>query len=77
MTSALSGSGKTLVQSLNGRLVVMRVARRYVRADLLAIDDFAVLSMDPAQAKLAFQVIAERYDYRRATLITTNRPFKD
>lgn len=33
--------------------------------------------MDPAQAKLAFQVIAERYDYRRPTLITTNRAFKD
>ena len=33
--------------------------------------------MDPAQAKLAFQVISERYDYRRSTAITTNRPFKD
>jgi DNA replication protein DnaC len=54
-----------------------RVMRRYVRADLLTIDDFAVLSMDPAQAKLAFQVISERYDYRRSTCITTNRPFKD
>lgn len=54
-----------------------RALRRYVRADLLAVDDFAVLAMDPAQAKLAFQVIAERYDYRRATLITTNRAFKD
>jgi DNA replication protein DnaC len=54
-----------------------RALRRCVRADLLAIDDFAVLAMDPARAKLAFQVIAERYDYRRATLITTNRPFKD
>jgi hypothetical protein len=41
-----------------------RALRRYVRADLLAIDDFAVLAMDGAQAKLAFQVIAERYDYR-------------
>ena len=29
------------------------------------------------QAKLAFQVISERYDYRRSTVITTNRPFKD
>jgi DNA replication protein DnaC len=54
-----------------------RALRRYLRADLLAIDDFAVLAMDPAQAKLAFQVIAERYDYRRSTLITTNRPFKE
>jgi DNA replication protein DnaC len=54
-----------------------RVMNRYARADLIMIDDFAVLSMDPAQAKLAFQVISERYDYRRSTCITTNRPFKD
>ena len=54
-----------------------RVMRRYVRADFIMIDDFAVLSMDHAQAKLAFQVISERYDYRRSTCITTNRPFKD
>ena len=54
-----------------------RALRRYVRADLLAVDDFAVLAMDPAQAKLAFQVIPERFHRRRATLITTNRPLKD
>jgi DNA replication protein DnaC len=57
--------------------VLERALRRYVRADLLVIDDFAVLAMDAAQAKLAFQVISERYDYRRSTCITTNRPFKD
>ena len=51
--------------------------RRYTKAELLLIDDFAVLAMDPAQAKLAFTVTAERYDYRRATIITTNRVFKD
>lgn len=51
--------------------------RRYVLADLLVIDDFAVLAMDPAQAKLAFHVISERYDHRRSTAITTNRTFKD
>jgi DNA replication protein DnaC len=54
-----------------------RALRRFVRAELLVVDDFAVLAMDPAQAKLAFQVISERYDYRRSTAITTNRPFKD
>jgi DNA replication protein DnaC len=54
-----------------------KTARPYVKADLLMIDDFAVLEMDPAQAKLAFQIISERYDYRRSTLITTNRAFKD
>jgi len=54
-----------------------RVLRKYVHAELLVIDDFAVLAMDPAQAKLAFQVISERYDHRRSTAITTNRPFKE
>ena len=61
--------------NLHGNLE--RTLRRYVRAELLVIDDFAVLAMDPAQANLAFQVISERYDYRRSTCITTNRPFKD
>jgi DNA replication protein DnaC len=54
-----------------------RTLRRYVRADFLVVDDFATLAMDPAQAKLAFQVISDRYDYRRSTCITTNRAFKD
>lgn len=54
-----------------------RVLARYVKVDLLVLDDFAVLAMDPAQAKLAFEVISERYDLRRSTAITTNRAFKD
>jgi len=54
-----------------------RKLRTFTRAELLVIDDFAVLDMDPAQAKLAFQVISERYDHRRSTMITTNRAFKD
>jgi DNA replication protein DnaC len=73
-------SAPRMLTDLNGAEIhgdLERALKRYVRADLLAIDDFAVLSMDPAQAKLAFQVIAERYEYRRSTLITTNRPFKD
>jgi DNA replication protein DnaC len=54
-----------------------RAMRHYLKPDLLVIDDFAVLAMDPTQAKLAFQVISERYEYHRATAITTNRVFKD
>jgi DNA replication protein DnaC len=60
---------------LHGKLD--KALRKYVRAELLVLDDFASLAMDAAQAKLAFQVISERYDYRRSTSITTNRPFKD
>lgn len=69
-----------LVNDLHGASLhgnVDRVLRPYLRADLLVIDDFAVLAMDPAQANLAFQVISERYNYRRSTCITTNRAFKD
>lgn len=60
---------------LHGR--IDRVLRKYTHAELLVIDDFASLAMDATQAKLAFQVISERYDYRRSTAITTNRPFKE
>jgi DNA replication protein DnaC len=45
--------------------------------DQLVIDDFAVFAMDASQAKLAFQGISDRYDYRRFIAITTNRLFKD
>jgi DNA replication protein DnaC len=73
-------SGPRMLNHLHGADLhgsLERVLRSYVRADLLAIDDFAVLEMDGTQAKLAFQVISERYEHRRSTLITTNRPFKD
>ncbi|GMU61777.1 MAG: hypothetical protein AMXMBFR34_35400 [Myxococcaceae bacterium] len=51
--------------------------RRSTKAELLVVADFAVLAMDAAQAKLAFQVISERYDHRRSACITTNQPFTD
>lgn len=56
---------------------IERTLRRYTAPALLVVEDFAVLALDPAQAKLAFQVMSDRYDHRRSTLITTNRPFKD
>jgi DNA replication protein DnaC len=75
VTSAMRMLNDLSGADVHGRLEL--ALRRYVRADLLVVDDFAVLAMDPSQAKLAFQVISDRYDYRRATCITTNRPFKD
>lgn len=75
VTSAMRMLNDLSGAEVHGRLEL--ALRRYVRADLLVVDDFAVLAMDPSQAKLAFQVISDRYDYRRATCITTNRPFKD
>lgn len=69
-----------MLNELHGAQVhgrIERVLRKYTHADLLVVDDFASLEMDSAQANLAFQVISERYDYRRSTAITTNRPFKE
>lgn len=75
VTSAMRMLNELSGAEVHGQLE--RALRRYVRADFLVVDDFAVLAMDPTQAKLAFQVISDRYDYRRSTCITTNRPFKD
>ena len=64
--SAYVVSAQRMLSDLHGAEIhgtLDRALRRYVRAELLVIDDFAVLAMDPAQAKLAFQVISERYDY--------------
>jgi DNA replication protein DnaC len=78
--SVLCTSAPRMLNELQGAELhghVERVLRRYTGPALLVIDDFAVLEMDTAQAKLAFQVISDRYERRRSTCITTNRPFKD
>lgn len=75
VTSAAAMLNELSGAEIHGQLV--RTLRKYTRPALLMIDDFAVLSMDNAQARLAFQVISERYDHRRSTCITTNRVFKD
>ena len=38
---------------------IERALRKFAKADLLAIDDFACLEMDPTQAKLAFRNVDE------------------
>ena len=75
LTSATRMLNELAGAELHGQLE--RTLRRYGHADLLVVDDFAALAMDPTQANLAFQVISERYEYRRSTCITSNRLFKD
>lgn len=74
-TSAAKMLNDLVGAEMHGQLT--RALRKYTRPVLLVIDDFAVLEMDTAQAKLAFQVISERYEMRRSTSITTNRKFGD
>lgn len=78
--SVLCTSAARMLNDLQGAELhgnVERVLRKYTSPALLVVDDFAVLEMDTAQAKLAFQVVSDRYERRRSTCITTNRPFKD
>jgi DNA replication protein DnaC len=78
--SVLCTSAARMLNELQGAELhghVERALKKYTSPALLVIDDFAVLEMDTAQAKLAFQVISDRYEHRRSTCITTNRPFKD
>lgn len=78
--SVLFTTAARMLNDLGGADVhgqITRALRKYTTPALLVIDDFAVLEMDTTQAKLAFQVISERYEHRRSTCITTNRPFKD
>jgi DNA replication protein DnaC len=78
--SVLCTSAARMLNDLQGAELhghVERALRKYTAPALLVVDDFAVLEMDTGQAKLAFQVISDRYERRRSTCITTNRPFKD
>jgi DNA replication protein DnaC len=78
--SVLCTSAARMLNELGGAEMhgqIERVLRKYTSPALLVVDDFAVLEMDTVQAKHAFQVFSDRYERRRSTCITTNRPFKD
>lgn len=53
-----------------------RALKRYMRPELLIIDELGYLPVDKLGAELLFQVLAGRYE-KHSTVITTNRPFKD
>ena len=47
---------------------------RYVKVDLLLLDELAYVPLSPPEADLLFQVIDQRSEVR-ATVVTTNLPF--
>ena len=56
-----------------GRFVLER--KKYLRPDLLVIDELGYLPIDKQGADLLFQVISQRYE-RGAIVLTTNKAFK-
>jgi DNA replication protein DnaC len=50
--------------------------KKYLKPDLLLIDELGFLPVDKKGADLLFQVISMRYE-NNSTVITTNRPYKE
>jgi DNA replication protein DnaC len=53
-----------------------RTITRYGKVDLLCIDEFGYLELDPAGAKLLFQIFTEREE-RRSIAVASNAPFSE
>lgn len=50
--------------------------KRYLRPDVLLLDELGYIPMDKHDADLLFQVISQRYE-RGSIVLTTNKAFKD
>lgn len=47
----------------------------FTQPPFLIIDEVGYVSLREVESNLVFQIISQRYEFRRSTLITTNRPF--
>lgn len=54
-----------------------REINNLVRPTLLILDEIGYLPLDPVQASLLFQVVAQRYDKRQPIILTSNKAFTD
>lgn len=75
----LFSSAADIVNALTeamGAHALSRAIRRYTAPELLIVDELGYLPVDRTGADLLFQVLGGRYE-RGATVITTNRAFKD
>jgi len=50
---------------------------RYVRANLLCIDEIGYLSYDARHVDLLFEVVPRRYEKNRSLLLSPNKPFAE
>lgn len=64
-----------LVEAADERQLSKTITR-YGKVDLLCLDEFSYLELDPAGAKLLFQIMTEREE-RRAIAVASNSPFSE
>ena len=68
-----------LVRDLNAEATESGMARtltRYLKPDLLIIDDMGLKSLPPKGGEILLEIIMRRYE-NRSTLMTSNRPIED
>ncbi len=53
-----------------------RVMSRYLKPDLLIIDDFGMKQLPKRSGEFLFEIVMRRYE-TRSTIMTTNRPLED
>jgi DNA replication protein DnaC len=53
-----------------------RVMNRYLKPDLLVIDDFGMKELPKRGGEFLFEIVMRRYE-TRSTMMTTNRPLED
>jgi DNA replication protein DnaC len=53
-----------------------RVVARYLKPDLLIIDDFGMKQLPKRSGEFLFEIVMRRYE-TRSTIMTTNRPLED
>lgn len=53
-----------------------RVVNRYLKPDLLIIDDFGMKQLPKRSGEFLFEIVMRRYE-TRSTIMTTNRPVED
>ena len=53
-----------------------RVMARYLKPDLLIIDDFGMKQLPKRSGEFLFEIVMRRYE-TRSTIMTTNRPLED
>jgi DNA replication protein DnaC len=53
-----------------------RIMNRYLKPDLLIIDDFGMKQLPKRSGEFLFEIVMRRYE-TRSTMMTTNRPLED
>ena len=50
--------------------------KRYLKCDLLIVDDMGIAQLPPKSGEYLFEIIMRRYEVR-STLMTSNRPLEE